>query len=306
MNEHDKLFKEIESDKENAIDLIEAIFPRDVLCELILDTLTIDTNSYVDKKLKEYYTDLVYNCKSMNNVEIKISLLFEHKSYKPDNEYLQLLRYITNIWSYQEKNKQNLTLIIPVIFYHGEENWKYRPITNFFKDYNKKLYRFLPGFDYVITDICQYDDNKIKNELVKRDINKALFMLFKYINNEALLVEKLYEIFLELKNYIDKEEEQNKILSIITYIMELTEISPEQLTEIMKRISLSKGEVVMTTAMKLRLEGKLEGEKEGKKEGRIEAAKKMFELGSNMDFVMKVTNLSEQELLELSRKYCTN
>jgi len=49
-------------------------------------------------------------------------------------------------------------------------------------------------------------------------------------------------IFFELKNYIEKEEEQDKILSIIAYIMELTEISPEKLTEIMKRISLSKGE----------------------------------------------------------------
>jgi len=58
----------------------------------------------------------------------------------------------------------------------------------------------------------------------------------------------------------------------------------------------------MTTAMKLRLEG----EKEGKREGRIEAAKKMFELGSNIDFVMKVTSLPEQELRELSRKYCAN
>ena len=84
--------------------------------------------------------------------------------------------------------------------------------------------------------------------------------------------------------------------------MELTEISPEKLTEIMRTISLSKGEVVMTTAMKLRLEG----EKEGKREGRIEAAKKMFELGSNIDFVMKVTSLPEQELRELSRKYCAN
>jgi len=191
-------FKEIESEKENAIDLIEATFPDDVLSELIPDSLTIDTNSYVDKNLKEYYSDLVYNCKCRNNAEIKISLLFEHKSYKPENEYLQLLRYIINIWSFQEKNKQKLTLIIPVIFYHGEENWKYRPITNFFKDYNENLYRFLPGFDYIITDICQFDDNKIRNELVKRDINKALFMLFKYIHNETLLVEKLYEIFFEL------------------------------------------------------------------------------------------------------------
>ena len=36
MNEHDKLFKEIESIKENAIDLIQSTFPSEIVRELDL------------------------------------------------------------------------------------------------------------------------------------------------------------------------------------------------------------------------------------------------------------------------------
>ncbi|MBN2771035.1 MAG: Rpn family recombination-promoting nuclease/putative transposase [Spirochaetes bacterium] len=63
MNKHDKLFKEIESVKENAADLIRSVFPKEILNEVDLDSLLLDNNSYVDKNLKEHYTDLVYNCK---------------------------------------------------------------------------------------------------------------------------------------------------------------------------------------------------------------------------------------------------
>ncbi|MFW5759293.1 MAG: Rpn family recombination-promoting nuclease/putative transposase, partial [Bacteroidota bacterium] len=45
MNEHYKLFKEIESIRENAADLISSTFPKEILQELDLDTLVLDSNS---------------------------------------------------------------------------------------------------------------------------------------------------------------------------------------------------------------------------------------------------------------------
>jgi len=74
---HDKLFKEIEKVKENSRDLIESTFPEELLKNLNLETLQNDTNSYIDEKLKEYYSDLVYNCDYKGTTRIKISILFE-------------------------------------------------------------------------------------------------------------------------------------------------------------------------------------------------------------------------------------
>lgn len=74
-----------------------------------------------------------------------------------------------------------------------------------------------------------------------------------------MLLEKLFDIFKELKEYIDNEEEESRIISFVAYIMKLTEITPEKLNDIFSRISHRGGDVIMTTAMKLREEGILEG-----------------------------------------------
>ena len=47
-----------------------------------------------DEELKEFYSDIVYNCKYDGKTDIKISLLFEHKSYAPDYPQLQLIKYM--------------------------------------------------------------------------------------------------------------------------------------------------------------------------------------------------------------------
>ena len=44
-------------------------------------------------------------------------------------------------------------------------------------------------------------------------------------------------------------------------------------------------------------EGKKEGKKEGIKEGKIEFAKKMIEEGFSIDYVMEISKLTEDEIL---------
>ena len=53
-NEHDNFFKTIQSIKENALDLIESTFPKNILQKLNLTTLELDKESYVDENLKEF------------------------------------------------------------------------------------------------------------------------------------------------------------------------------------------------------------------------------------------------------------
>jgi predicted transposase/invertase (TIGR01784 family) len=114
-NPHDVFFKEVFSDKDNAVDFIKGVFPEELKEKLDLSTLALDNNSYVDEELKETFSDIVYNCLYQGQKYIKITLLFEHKSYVPDYPHLQLLKYMLNIWMTQEKQKEELTHIVPVI-----------------------------------------------------------------------------------------------------------------------------------------------------------------------------------------------
>ena len=60
---HDTIFKTSFSDKANAIDLINGTFPKEIVENLKLETLTLESTTYIDRKLKKYYSDLVYTCK---------------------------------------------------------------------------------------------------------------------------------------------------------------------------------------------------------------------------------------------------
>jgi len=104
-NPHDRFSKEVFSIRENALDFIKGAFPDKFMDKILLETLKLDSTSYVDEKLHEYFSDIVYTCSLKAGREMKISLLFEHKSYPVKYPHLQLLRYMLNIW--ESNIKQN-------------------------------------------------------------------------------------------------------------------------------------------------------------------------------------------------------
>jgi len=59
-NPHDKLFKQIWSDRETAADFLANYLPQDISGLMDLKTLEICKDSFVDEHLKEYFSDLLY------------------------------------------------------------------------------------------------------------------------------------------------------------------------------------------------------------------------------------------------------
>ena len=93
-NPHDLIFKQTESHLENAIDYLRETCPPELIKNLNLDTLKLDESSYTTEELKEYFSDLVYKCQYKSKTEIRITLLFEHKSFKPDYPMFKILQYM--------------------------------------------------------------------------------------------------------------------------------------------------------------------------------------------------------------------
>jgi len=122
VNSHDTFFKELFSRKVETREFISKIFPVEITNKLKLETLELDTTEYLDNNLRSTFSDLVYNCNYDNDLEIKITLLFEHKSFPASYVHLQLLGYMLKIWKKQLKQKVKMTPIIPIIFYHGQKN----------------------------------------------------------------------------------------------------------------------------------------------------------------------------------------
>ena len=140
-NVHDKFFKDSFSRKHLVEGLIEELFPKDLSQNIDLGSLEFSNSSFTDEKLEEHFADIVYQCNYKSNQKLRISLLFEHKSYQEKYPHFQLLRYLLNAWEQDIKEKKALTLTIPIIIYHGKNHWKYEPISQYFKGLEADLDR---------------------------------------------------------------------------------------------------------------------------------------------------------------------
>ena len=264
-NPHDKFFKETFSIRENVIDFLTGTFPPEIFKKLDLSTLTRDNNSYIDEELKEHFSDIVYTCYCKDK-ELKITLLFEHKSYSVPYPHLQLLKYLLKIWETNIKQTEKLIPVIPVILYHGKELWKTRQFSDYFEGTDEIFCRFVPEFEYLLTDLSKFSNEEIKQKVFKRVSLEIALLVMRNILNEKEL-EKDLKDFLEIGRHYFEEEEGLKFLeSVIRYLYSSTEIEVDKVVNTIKEISEKGGEMGTTTAAKLIEKGKIEGKIEGLKE----------------------------------------
>ena len=97
--EHDNLFRGAFSINMLATAHLQEVLPSEILKELDLETMQLSSESYVDGDLKAGFSDVVWQCSTVKNGNVKITFLFEHKSDLPDKPIdVQLLQYVLGIW----------------------------------------------------------------------------------------------------------------------------------------------------------------------------------------------------------------
>jgi predicted transposase/invertase (TIGR01784 family) len=145
---HDRLFHESMQDIDIARKLSSLALSTNVQNHIDWKTLEIVKESWVDEKLKEHRSDVIYRAKTLENDQW-VYLLFEHKSSPDKRIHFQLLRYIVEIWDQHENQhgiKGHYPLIIPIVICHCND----RPcnMDNSMKD----NIAILEGTDHVIPD----------------------------------------------------------------------------------------------------------------------------------------------------------
>src|SRR6056297_160320 len=122
---HDKVFKTAYSDLENARSLLSDRLPDTVLKLVDLNTLEISKDSFIEKDLAEYYSDMLYKVRLTEGSRGFIYVLFEHKSYYDRFVHLQLLEYMVKIWRLYIKQKKEkpirLPIVIPLLVCHARK-----------------------------------------------------------------------------------------------------------------------------------------------------------------------------------------
>jgi predicted transposase/invertase (TIGR01784 family) len=185
VNPHDKYFKYVFSKTENAADLISNSLKKEIVKELDFNSLKLESSEYVNKRLKTSFSDLVFSCK-MGKAKVTISILLEHKSYVPKHPHIQILEYLTNIWTIQKEKQKFLDRIIPIYIYHGKDKWKNKSFKSSFSRGTELFDTITPIFDYFILDLSKFNDETIQTKFREVFVKTRLLLLKNYFNSLIL------------------------------------------------------------------------------------------------------------------------
>jgi predicted transposase/invertase (TIGR01784 family) len=241
----------------------------------------------------------VYRC-GINGAQKNawVPFIFEHKS-RPDRYLrLQLLGYLVAIWQEQIKQKQPLTPIIPIVVYHGEENWKQRDLSAYFgKKLPSSLLPYIPKFDYLFTNVHAMSDEQIL-ELNKGLLINALLTM-KHIWSPQFILDHAELIFVGLEE--QSEGDKDFVISILAYFFKNTEITREKIDHFMNQLPNVLNKKVMSTYEMILEEGRQEGREEAKWESTLHMLHIGFDeatiqsaLQVDQDFI----NLVKQQLIQ--------
>jgi predicted transposase/invertase (TIGR01784 family) len=266
-NPHDKFFKETLSNIDIARDFIFNYLPKDILNIIDTEEMEIVKDSFIEKNLRETFSDLLYKVK-IKEKSGYIYILFEHKSYPYRLISFQLLKYISRIWDLSIKQRNagknvELPLVIPLVFYHGKEKWNISPkLSGILEEIPKEINDYMPDFKYILYDLSKYSDEELKGSLVLR----IFLELTKNIFTEDI-DKKLIEVFSLFKKLEGKETGMQYFEVIIKYILNTRDdLTINSLKEAVKQTIPERSEDIMTLAERLREEGKKEGKIEGQRE----------------------------------------
>ncbi|VAW47768.1 hypothetical protein MNBD_GAMMA03-1551 [hydrothermal vent metagenome] len=300
-NPHDKFFRELMGDKEKAKDFLVNFLPKKILQLINLEKIKIVKDSFVDEELKEYFSDILYRV-DLDGKKGYIYFLLEHKSYPYKVTSFQLLKYMVQIWGLhlKQKPKEKLPVIVPLVFYHGQETWSIdKKLSSLIVPVSEELKPYIPNFEYELCDLSTYSDEEIKG-LVMFEMGMLILKHISHKNFET----KLNKILALYKNLQEKERGMDFIQALIHYVLNASEIPVEHLKEIVEtQISKEEGEKIMTTAEKLIEQGVEQGLEQGIEQGLQEGIIENLEVRFGFISEEMRSKIKKVENIEQLKKY---
>jgi len=282
---HDKLFKFVFGISEYAADMLINNLPTELTEELDWESMELEPGSQVNQELAESFTDLRFRIKLRKKLAL-IYILLEHKSYTDQLAAWQILKNMVECWDKDQKDNKNFRLIIPVLFYHGQENWEFRRFNSLFPDAPESMKRFIPEFDTVILDLSTRAENEIKGAAIPAIAQKI--MKAASAGDEEGMLRGLCLL-------TEQNLEPGWYSAFIKYILSVSDISILRLLRIMWRRNIKTGaKEIMTTAEKLINSGIKKGRERGEIDGALNTIQAFLSAGVDWDTITKATGYTQE------------
>lgn len=297
INIHDAYFKAMMSEPELVVDFVRWVLPEKVLNHLKLDTLKLVKDSFIDNRLKSTFSDALFSVKTTveTDPEVLVSILIEHKSGPAKHTSFQTLSYVASAYLAQIKSSFPLSLIIPVVYYHGKDKWNLKHPVDFFPDVSKDLKHYIPDFKIEFADLSKMNETDM-NASGNKMLYAALHVQ-KFSYNSEALVRGLSRIMETIVGHLSG----NFLDQTIVYILEIIDKEPEYIIDITENLEPQLKEKFMSTYQKFIQKGVEKGKIEGKFNEKKIVVHKLHDAGMDIEFIMKVTELSREVVEKIIR-----
>ncbi len=310
VNKHDAMFKEVFSQKGIAKNFLENNIPKEALDIIDIDNIELARDSFENEELKGAFSDLIYSTK-INGKDAYICFLYEHKSYRDKLTAFQLNKYILEIWIeiIQKQGKEELPIILPLVVYHGPENWNIKTdlrdmIPDFYSlpDYFQER---IPVFKYDL-----YNIGKAGEDVFEKYTKLTAMMLTAFKFSHEKDVEIVLEKFLLVTQDAVEEEGIDELIYFIriylNYIQQThIDVSEDELIEKIEKIE-GREAIKVSILDKIEEKGMEKGIEKGMEKGRQEErkiiARTLLKEGAEIALVIKATGLSKEEVEKLKKE----
>jgi predicted transposase YdaD len=255
-SKHDTFIRAIMGNREIALNYFETCLPEKVLKNLDFSSLRQLPDTYVSKELQKSISDIVYSCrKAGSEVEVKICLLIEHKSYIDKYTPIQIGSYIFSGLLKQISDGESPSLIIPILLYHGKAQWEYRTLVGLFDKLEPELQEFVPDYQYIFHNLGQIPDNQI--QALHNKFLAASLLALKY----SVLKDRLSALIPTILT-LAGDTDKNLQNSLIVYTFVNSDLSEQQIVELITSLPSQLKDSIMNTLDIFVEKGRKEGHQE--------------------------------------------
>lgn len=178
---HDALFRQFLTQPDIARDFMAIHLPPSlrVLCDL--STLQLESGSFVEDDLRQYFSDVLYSLKTSSGKGY-IHVLIEHQSGPDKHMAFRLMRYaVAAMHRHLQAGHKTLPLVIPMLFYTGKRSPYPYSLCWLDEFANPDIARALYTTAFPLVDVTIIPDD----EIARHRSMAALTLLQKHIQSDA-------------------------------------------------------------------------------------------------------------------------
>ena len=319
-NVHDRFFRASMNHPSVAIDFIQHNFPKKIIQALNISTLKPLKQSFINRDLQEYYSDIVFSCE-LAEKPAYLTLLIEHQSTPDKMMAFRVHQYLFGLLGNHRKQypKKLLPAVCSLVFYHGETTpYPYSlSLQDCFDDPLNLMSEFFYQ-DIALVDVNQLSDEALKQQEWIGPVTRAL----KHIRQQEMAPYAL-DILASLHWPISQYEGKELLHLFLNYMFNEGNIkdidsfmksSSEQLSSPIRREMMTFAEQmeergILKGMQKGILEGEARGEAKGKKEGKVEGEIRLLEKQIKLKFpdakAVSLAHLSLDQLELIGQRILT-